>query len=81
MVFGKVAENLELVAIAAVSLSAAGIGGTLSSMARSLPIIGGTAGAIGVVAKNLGLVGVALTGAGFPGWRNRQAKGQKVRPV
>lgn len=65
MVFGKVAENLELAAIAAVSLSAAGIGGTLSSMARSLPIIGGTAGAIGAVAKNLGLFGVALTGAGF----------------
>lgn len=65
MVFGKVAENLELVAIAAVSLSAAGIGGTLSGMARSLPIIGGTASAIGAVAKNLGLVGVALTGASF----------------
>lgn len=65
MVFGKVAENLELVAAAALSLSAAGIGGTLSGMARSLPIIGGTASAIGAVAKNLGLVGVALTGAGF----------------
>ena len=49
MVFGKVAENLELVAIMLYHLSAVGIGGTPSSMARSLPIIGGTASNCGVV--------------------------------
>jgi hypothetical protein len=65
MVFSKVAENLELVAVAAVALSAAGIGGTLSVMAKSLPIIGGTAGAIGSIAKNLGLISVTLAASDF----------------
>lgn len=63
MVFGKIADNLELVAIAAASLAAAGIGSTLGSMARNLPIIGSTASALGAVAKNLGLIGVAAAGA------------------
>ena len=63
MVFGKIADNLELVVIAAASLAAAGIGSTLGSMARNLPIIGGTASALGAVAKNLGLIGVAAAGA------------------
>ena len=65
VVFGKIAENLDLIAVAAASLTAVGIGGTLSGMAKYLPIIGGTAGSIGAVAKNLGLIGVAAAGAGL----------------
>ena len=77
MVFGKVAENLESAAIAAVSLSLLSIGGTPSSMARSLPIIGGTAGQL-VRLANLGLVGVALNWCWLSGVKST-SKRQEVR--
>jgi hypothetical protein len=63
LVFGKIAENLDSVAVAAVALGASGIGSTIGMMAKHLPIIGGTAGMIGALAKSLGAVGIAYAAA------------------
>ncbi|ENY3828432.1 hypothetical protein ACFXIJ_001937 [Vibrio cholerae] len=56
-VFGKIAENLDLVLAGVIGIKAAGIG----AMVERFTALGGTANSIGRLAKNLGQIGVAAT--------------------
>ncbi|AUR92527.1 hypothetical protein NVP1173O_51 [Vibrio phage 1.173.O._10N.261.55.A11] len=60
--FGKVADNLDSLAIAGVAVTASGVGTTLAGMAKAVPIIGGGAKTFAAFAKSLGAIGVAAAG-------------------
>lgn len=61
--FGFIADNITSIAVAAGSLTSSAVGSSLSSMAKYLPIIGATAGRLGMVAKSLGSIGLAYAAA------------------
>lgn len=60
--FGKIADNLDSLAIAGVAVTASGVGTTLAGMAKAVPIIGGGAKTFAAFAKSLGAIGVAAAG-------------------
>ncbi|CAM0046908.1 tail fiber protein/ lysozyme [Vibrio phage K392] len=60
--FGKIADNLDSLAIAGVAVTASGVGTTLAGMAKDVPIIGGGAKTFAAFAKSLGAIGVAAAG-------------------
>ncbi|AUR87890.1 hypothetical protein NVP1105O_47 [Vibrio phage 1.105.O._10N.286.49.B4] len=60
--FGKIADNLDSLAIAGVAVTASGVGTTLAGMAKAVPIIGGGAKTFSAFAKSLGAIGVAAAG-------------------
>ncbi|CAH9015748.1 putative gp55 tail-fiber/lysozyme protein [Vibrio phage 466E53-1] len=60
--FGKIADNLDSLAIAGVAVTASGVGSTLAGMAKAVPIIGGGAKTFAAFAKSLGAIGVAAAG-------------------
>ena len=60
--FGKIANNLDSLAIAGVAVTASGVGTTLAGMAKAVPIIGGGAKTFAAFAKSLGAIGVAAAG-------------------
>lgn len=63
--WGEVADNLGLVAIAAVSLSTSGVAATLGAISKSIPIIGGSAAALASVAKSMGYIGAAYAASSY----------------
>ncbi|AUR94911.1 hypothetical protein NVP1199A_45 [Vibrio phage 1.199.A._10N.286.55.C10] len=60
--FGKIADNLDSLAIAGVAVTASGVGTTLAGMAKAVPIIGGGAKTFAAFARSLGAIGVAAAG-------------------
>ena len=54
--FGKIADNLDSLAIAGVAVTASGVGTTLAGMAKAVPIIGGGAKTFAAFAKSLGAI-------------------------
>lgn len=60
--FGKIADNLDSLAIAGVAVTASGVGTTLAGMAKAVPIIGGGAKTFAAFAKSLGAIGIAAAG-------------------
>ncbi|CAL9960887.1 tail fiber protein/ lysozyme [Vibrio phage K165] len=60
--FGKIADNLDSLAIAGIAVTASGVGTTLAGMAKAVPIIGGGAKTFAAFAKSLGAIGVAAAG-------------------
>ncbi|AUS00323.1 hypothetical protein NVP1273O_46 [Vibrio phage 1.273.O._10N.286.54.C7] len=61
--FGKIADNLDSLAIAGVAVTASGVGTTLAGMAKAVPIIGGGASKLANVAKSLGAIGLSFSAA------------------